>query len=418
MVINKIILVLVLLILTASTVSAIEYTIKIGTELKTNIGWSAQKIDYLNTSKQTASPIPGGVSITLASTYYDNGQVWLKVTPLQSGSSDVLLKKSDVTCLKGDAGDNTIKCKTDPVNATEGTTRLTLLDIIETSTTTTTTASSCTNASSDIITTYVSTSSGSKYIKNNDIPTYDITSYSSTTGWTSSVADKSVNLYIKTNCINYDTEVSIDAGKGDYSGPYYESDNSIIRYTLKSNDKYLFTVKVKQKVGPWNSDDILKYGIILKGLAGSSSCNIIIPAPYEITLGNTKDLSLPDGEFTTLAGFTSNKLSSTNGKTDWKVGFSNPGTYTTVYTPISCSPIGIAFIVTQNNPTPTPATTIKQSQSITGNQGIFTDDLSKTGVIVVAFILVSAAIVLFLKNRKGRGGGKYRGGVNDESGAT
>lgn len=410
MAINRFVLVLVLLILTASTVSAKEYTIKIGTELKSNIGWSTQRVDLINSS-QSPITLPGGLSVSLASNYYDETtkQVWLKVTPLQSGSPDVLLKKTDRTCLKGDSGDNTLKCITDPVNATEGTIRLTLLDVIE-QTTTTSTSDYVTDAAS-ALDVYVLSSSGQKLnIKKDDIPTYDVVTYSSKTGWTSSVADQEVILKIEKKCKNPVSPITVES-KGEFKK---EETTDFVRYTLKSNEKYIFTTKVKM-YSTWGgeSEEILKYGIIVKGLAGSaSSCNLLIPAPYEVRFGTSKDLTLPDGEFAALAGFTPSKLSTAEGKTSWKVGFAQSGTYTAVYTPLSCSPTIIAFNVIPTQPTPAPAITT----SVKGSQSLFADDLPKTIVIIIAFILVVAAIILFLKNKKG-GRGKFREN-NEESGVT
>ncbi len=405
---RKILLPFAMLFILITNVSAAEYTIKIGTEYKSNIGWGPQRIDLLNTSNPSVS-LPGGLTISLVTpNYCDGTTLWFNTIPSQG--AQWLTLANPTTCLKGNLGDNTLKCKDDPNNATEGTTRLILKEIIPQTTSTTSTTSLCSNSS--VIDVYVSTPGEPRYIKNNDIPVYDVKTFSSTTGWTSTVSDEYVNLYVRNNC-NYETGIDVQT-TGKYSGPYFENNNNIIRYKLESNDKYLFNVAVKQSIGSWNNNQNLKYGIVIKGLASSSSsCNLLIPAPYEVTLGNSKDLTLPDGEFTPLAGFTSNKISTADGKTNWKVGFTQVGTYSTVYTPASCSPSNIVFNVIPNVPTPAPTTI----QSVTGAQNVFSDDLTKTIVIIIAFILLAAAVILFLKNRKR--GGKFRNQRGDEeSGAT
>ncbi len=409
----KIVLVTFILLLLAVNVSATDYTIKIGTELKSNIGWSAQRIDFLNASETIS--IPGGLSVSLSSDYYNTGtqQVWLKVSPLQSNSPDILLKENDKTCLRGNSGDNTDKCLTDPTNATEGTIRLTLMDITE-QTTGTSSTSGYSNDSSEILDVYVITPTGEHLnIKKGDTPTYDVVTYSSKTGWTSTMADSEVNLYFHRNYNNPVSVITVTTD-GDYKKE--DIDSSTMKYTLTSNGKYVFTTNVKMySIWGGDSDEAVTYGIVIKGIAGTSSkCNLLIPAPYDITLGTGKDLTLPEGEFTTLTGFTPSKTSSANGNTNWKVNFAQAGTYTTVYTPNSCPQTSMIFNVIPSSPT--PATTAAGKQSVTGNQGTFTDDTSKIVIIVIVFALVAGAIILFLKKRGGKGRGRDR--IEEESGAT
>ncbi len=387
--INKLLILFLIILVTASIASAEDkYTAKLQYEIvQVNDGinkWSTPIQFSLNL---TDSKTIGTVSIE----YDDIGNSNTMIMFQLSGASSnlVSLQKNDQACILGTCSTNTTTNVPDHI----GDTRLKMLDIIKIVDLTKTTTSS-----DNVIDLYVLCSNGDKlYLNKDSTNNYDPSLCITKTGW-SSTTEKEIAIYLKRN-YNVPFTLAIDT-----SGGYKEEaiDSNTGKYTLQSNNKYIFNIKTRRTT-IWGGEieELSAYTISVTGLSSVSGASTTpTPAPtaqqlsYSATIGSTKELTLQDGSFSASSAISINKIGTPEiGKTTWQLSFLESGTTFLTYTPLTGTPFSISFSV---NERPVPTTTKKANQA-TGD--IISDNL----LIIVAVVLILIAGIYYFKGKKTKG---------------
>lgn len=402
------ILFLLVLLISIPITSALEYSATLESRVVANInGNNSFDTPFTKTLNISDSWTITGTSVTIKYYQFDETAmaVWFKVTG--GSSDDQTLIENQEKCFKGNCANLSL--------SSIGDVKVKLIKLTRTSPITTST--STVSASSNTVDVYLLPSTGEKLFLDKSIPkTYDSSTYNTKSGWTSAGSEKEIYLYIHKNSpssVSYTMTTT-----GTYKGEE-QVDSDTIRYLLQSNDVYtlnLKTTRVSALGG--NIEESNNYVVTVKGLTStSSSSKIIIPSAYDVTKGETKQFTLPDGTFSADSSFSFAKQESDNGNVIWNIGFKEPGTYKLTYTPKIGSQIDFSFNVKNPSSTPTPTLSPEEEElsKLTGNQeDAVTGPEDSSGnrviiIIIIAILILLAGVLIWRSKSKGTGRGRGRG---------
>lgn len=243
--------------------------------------------------------------------------------------------------------------------------------------------------------------SDKKYLIVNGVNTFNPIDYGSDSGWTTTYEKEEVILYAERL---EDVTVAFDMeSNGDWES---EEKDNLIKFYLKSNAEYLFSVEYTE-IGLWGgeTDTTDTYMISISGLGESTTQTLsddsittndnsddskpIVEGDYRLNVGDSKNIITDeDGEWTLDTGYTINP-NIANDKYVWTFDFSRKGNYR----PEFVSDSGEIGFVDFNI----------QPKEVTANVVQGTDNSSNAGkvIAVLGLILIVIGIFVFLQKKKG-----------------
>lgn len=393
---------LLITMLFASPALAQDYTAKFETQAKLNGIWTSALDNYLNTT-DTAISIPGGMSFTLYQVTATSA--WFKFSPAgANGVVDLPLNVGDTAvCLK----DNGNRCITDPVNASDGTVKFTLLSVAPRADSTTTVNNGTTSSDTSPVYVYIQADKELPLTRNpgNTPNSFDPSVYykSQQNGWSSgSSTNNEVDLYFKRNT-NTPIDVSIAGCTGENceKDPRYEWSNSQLKYTIMKVGTYTFNVKYTV-TNPWgaNADKTDVYKLAIKGLSSQGTgTGVAAVSSYKLYLSDSMDITMTSpGTFTPQAGVGITPVTGTPNKYTFK--FENAGTYNIKYTTEDGDSSTVTFEV-KSDPAPASTAAAEPTVDTSANQKQGNGEGGDTFYyVLVGFVIILVIGIILIKRRK------------------